>query len=450
MSTITELPVHDITSAHVDRDALYRKVRWRLMPMLVLCYVCAFINRSNVGFAKLEFVKDLGFDEVIYGFGAGIFYAGYMVFEVPSNLYLAKRGARRTLLRIMVLWGLASAGMALMQSPTQFYTLRVILGAAEAGLFPGVLLYLTFWVPASRRARFTSVFMVSIALSGLIGGPLSSAIMGGMNGVLGLAGWQWLFIIEGLPSCLLGVIAYWYLSDGPASAPWLDERERHALVDDLARDHTGATGPVHRSFGPVLRDPRFYVLVCMAYALFASIGAVSFWLPSIIRESGIRSTGTIGLLSAIPYLTGAVAQILVGRHSDKHLERRWHTAVPALIAATSWGLLPFLGGRPVPALIILCLATAGTLASMVPFWTIPPTLLTGTAVAAGIALISTVGSFANLVSPILVGWLARNTGLLAAGQYYYAVVTALGALALAIGGRRRAPVPTPAPATSEV
>ena len=429
--------------AEIDRDALYAKVRWRLMPLLVLCYVSAFINRSNIGFAKLQFVKDLGFDEVVYGFGAGIFYAGYMIFEVPSNLYLAKRGARRTLLRIMILWGLASAGMALMQTPTQFYALRVLLGAAEAGLFPGVLLYLTFWVPASRRARFTSVFMVSIALSGLIGGPLSSLIMGGLNGTMGLAGWQWLFIVEGLPSCVLGVIAYAYLSNGPGEAPWLDPAERVAILDDLQRDHKSATGPVHRSFGPVLRDPRFYVLVCMAYALFASIGAVSFWLPSIIRESGVRSVGLIGMLSAIPYLIGACAQILVGRHSDKHLERRWHTAGPALIAAVSWGLLPILGGHPVPALVILCLATAGTLASMVPFWTIPPTLLTGTAVAAGIALISTVGSFANLVSPMLVGWLARRTGSLAAGQYYYAVVTALGALALAIGGRQRPAVVQP-------
>jgi len=425
-------------------DRIYARVKWRLMPILVLCYLCSFINRSNIGFAKLQFIRDLGFNETIYGFGAGIFYAGYMLFEVPSNLYLAKRGVRRTLLRIMVLWGLASAAMAAMRTPGQFYALRILVGAAEAGLFPGVLLYLTYWVPASRRARFTSMFMVSVALSGIIGGPLSGVIMRWAADLGGLRGWQWLFIIEGLPSCLLGLIAYRYLSDGPHQANWLTDEERRIIVDDLESDHKSATGPVHRSFRLALSDQRFYVLMAMAYALFASIGGVSFWLPTIVRDSGVVNVGTIGVVSAIPYFVGAIAQILVGRHSDRHLERRWHTACPALIAALAWALLPAFGASPVPALALLTLATAGTLAIMVPFWTMPSTLLSGTAVAAGIAVISTVGSVANLISPMLVGWITSRTGSLAAGQYYYAAATAAGALALASLGFRRTPLLMPA------
>jgi sugar phosphate permease len=423
-------------------DVVYRKVQWRLLPVLMVCYVLAFLDRSSISFAKLQFSHDLGFSEAVYGFGAGIFYVGYMSFAVPCNLFLAKKGVRLTLLIIMMAWGLTEAFMAAMRTPMQYYVLRLVLGAAEAGLFPGVLLYLTYWVPASRRGRFTAVFMTAVALSGIIGGLLSAAIMDGFHGLAGLAGWQWLFIVAGLPSCAMGVVAYFYLSDGPAQASWLTETERQVIANELQGDHKGTGRRPHRSFSQALRDPRFYMLACMAYALFASVSGFNFWLPQIVRDSGVASLRSIGLLAAVPWLAGAVAMILAGRFSDRHFEhRRWHTASAALVAAVAWGMLPVAGRHPVSALVVLTLATAATLAAMVPFWTMPAALMSGTAAAAGIALFSLVGSAGSLISPVLVGLVADSTGSLESTHYYYTAVMAAGALAVAFAGPRRAAAP---------
>jgi MFS family permease len=417
-------------------DRVYRSIMWRIMPFLGVCYVAAFINRSNLGFARLEFMRQLGFNEAVYGFGAGVFYVGYVLCEVPSNLYLAKSGVRKTLLRIMVLWGLCSAAMAFMKTANEFYVLRALLGAAEAGLFPGVLLYLTFWVPSARRAQFTAVFMFSVAVSGIVGGPLSGAIMHWLAGVYGLKGWQWLFLVDGLPSCLLGIMAYYFLCDHPSQAAWLSESDKSILLADLAKDQKQKTNETHGSFGPALRDPRFCLLLVMAYALYASTTGVFLWLPTIIRNSGIKNVWTVGLLSSIPFLIAAAAQFAVARHSDKSLERRWHTVCPALLAAIGWALLPFVATNPFLSTAILTLTTAGTLAAMVPFWTMPSGILSGTAAAAGIALVSTVGAVGSLLSPMLVGWIANRTGSLVAGQYYFAAVMFFGAIAvLSIRGR---------------
>lgn len=418
-----------------DQDAVaetaYRKMMWRLMPFLVLCYLAAFVDRSNVGFAKLQFLHDLGFTEAIYGVGAGLFYLGYMLFEVPSNLHLARHGARATLLRIMVLWGLTSAAMAVMRTPLQFYGLRALLGAAEAGFFPGVLLYLTYWVPPQRRARFTSLFMMSIAISGVVGGPLAGLIMGSLDGWRDLRGWQWLFIIEGLPSCVLGVVAYFYLSDRPAQARWLSVDEKAAVAADLAPSVRPEPGR-HGDILAALRDSRFFTITAMAFALFTSVSGVTLWLPTVLRNSGLSGVLQIGLLSAIPYSIGAVAQYLVGRSSDRRLERRIHAAIPALCGAVGWTLLPSVSTQPGLALAVMTLATAGTLAAMPPFWSLPPALLSGTAAAAGIALVSTVGSLGSFLSPMVIGWLAEKTGSLAAGQYYVAGILAVGALAIGV------------------
>jgi MFS family permease len=433
-STAAAMPRHGATTdaRTIEADAAYRKVLWRIMPFLMLCYVVSFIDRSNVGFAKLHFIADLGFNDAIYGIGAGIFYVGYILFEVPSNMLLHKSGVRLTLLRIMVLWGLFSAGMAFMQTSTHFYVMRFLLGAAEAGMFPGMLLYLTYWVPLNRRARFNALFTASIPLAGMIGGPLSGAIMHAFEGVHGMKGWQWMFIIEGLPACFLGVFAYFYLQDGPAASKWLTPRQKEIIAEDLAQSNVKREhGP--ESFLAALKNPRLYWLSGMGVAVLVSTGGVFFWLPTIIRKSGIENVMTIGVLSVIPFLIALVLQFLNARHSDRTGERRWHVAIPAFVAAIGWAALPSVQSSVPLSMLMLTLATAGTLSLTGPFWTLPSTFLSGKAAAGGIALLSTFAGMGSVFSPMLVGWLSSTTGSLAMGQYYFAALMLFGAVTLLVG-----------------
>jgi MFS family permease len=433
-STAAAMPRHGATTdaRTIEADAAYRKILWRIMPFLMLCYVVSFIDRSNVGFAKLHFIADLGFNDAIYGIGAGIFYVGYILFEVPSNMVLHKSGVRLTLLRIMVLWGLFSAGMAFMQTSTHFYVMRFLLGAAEAGMFPGMLLYLTYWVPLNRRARFNALFTASIPLAGMIGGPLSGAIMHAFEGVHGMKGWQWMFIIEGLPACFLGVFAYFYLQDGPAASKWLTPRQKEIIAEDLAQSNVKREhGP--ESFMAALKNPRLYWLSGMGVAVLVSTGGVFFWLPTIIRKSGIENVMTIGVLSVIPFLIALVLQFLNARHSDRTGERRWHVAIPAFVAAIGWAALPSVQTSVPLSMLMLTLATAGTLSLTGPFWTLPSTFLSGKAAAGGIALLSTFAGMGSVFSPMLVGWLSSTTGSLAMGQYYFAALMLFGAVTLLVG-----------------
>lgn len=416
----------------LEADATYRKVLWRIMPFLMLCYVVSFIDRANIGFAKLHFVADLNFNDAIYGIGAGIFYVGYILFEVPSNMVLHQSGVRKTLLRIMVLWGVFSAGMAFMQTSTQFYVMRFLLGAAEAGMFPGMLLYLTYWVPLSRRARFNALFTASIPLAGILGGPLSGAIMHAFEGVAGMRGWQWMFIIEGLPACALGLFAYFYLQDGPASSTWLTTRQKQIISEDLAQ-HGAKQDKGEASMMAALTNPRLYWLAGMGVAVLVSTGGVFFWLPTIIRKSGIDNVMTIGALSVIPFLIALVVQFMNARHSDRSGERRWHVAIPAFAASIGWAALPSTQGNVMLSMLMLTLATAGTLGLTGPFWTLPSSFLTGKAAAAGIALLSTIAGIGSVFSPMLVGWLSSTTGSLAMGQYYFAALMLFGAVTLLIG-----------------
>jgi MFS family permease len=417
-------------------DAVYRKVLWRLMPFLMLCYVVSFIDRSNIGFAKLLFIKDLGFNDAIYGIGAGIFYVGYILFEVPSNLYLHKVGVRATLLRIMVLWGLCSAAMAFMVTPASFYIMRLLLGAAEAGLFPGMLLYLTYWVPLSRRARFTALFTASIPIAGMVGGPLSGWLIHAFEGVAGMRGWQWLFIVEGLPACFLGVGAYYYLQNSPSSSNWLSADEKALIQRDFDAENKAKAGKSPHTFKAALREPRLYWLAGMGIGVLVSTGGIFFWLPSIIRKSGIDNVLTIGLLSVIPFFIALVAQYLNARHSDKTGERRWHVAVPAIIAACGWVMLPAVHDSPALSVLMLTLVTAGTLSLTGPFWTLPSTFLSGAAAAGGIAVLSTIAGLGSVFSPMLVGWLSSTSGNLMAGQYYFGALMFIGALSLLAGVKR--------------
>jgi len=421
-------------------DATYQLIAWRLIPLLMLGYVSAYVDRSNIGFAKLQFLADLRLTETMYGIGAGLFYLGYCLFEVPSNLVLAKIGARATFLRIMVLWSLCSAALAFIHDATHFYVLRFLLGAAEAGFFPGVLFFLSQWAPASRRARFTAVFMSAMALSGIIGGPLAGWIMHSLDGAAGLKGWQWLFLVEGAPGIVLGLLSYWLLADKPADAKWLSDDQKRWIAEDLARDASGRDVQRHHDFIGALKDRRLYVLAMMSIALISGIGGISLWLPSIVRSSGVTDILHIGLLSAVPYVVAVVTQQLVARSSDRRQERRWHAAIPAAVAAVGWFLLPFVEDMTWVALGMLTLMTAGSFGATGPFWSLPASYLSGTAAAGGIAIVTTFGGISGFISPIVVGWATTATGSLAAGQIYYGSLMALGAVVLLYGTRTAQPV----------
>jgi MFS family permease len=426
-----------------ESDAVYGRIFWRIMPFLVLVYVIAFIDRSNVGVAKLQFTGDLGFSEAVYGFGSGIFYLGYLLLEIPSNLYLARVGLRRTLVRIMILWGLCCAALGLMSDAWQFYGLRFLLGAAEAGLFPGMLLYLTYWVPAARRAQFMAMLLASIPVAGVLGGPLAGWIMSGLAGVLDLAGWRWLFVIEGLPAVALGVVAYHYLDDGPAACRWLTGAQKATVARDLAQDRLWSRTRTHDSFLAVLKDSRFYMMGGLAFAILVSTASLFLWAPTIVRGAGVEDVLQVGLLSSLPFGVGLVAQVVVARHSDRTMERRWHAAGPALVAACGWLAMPLVADSPRLALAALCVAAAGSLAATAPFWTLLTTLLSGRAAAGGIALITTIAGVGNFLSPVLVGFLSDRTGSMAVGQFYFAGLLAVGALMLLLGVRATRAAPTP-------
>jgi sugar phosphate permease len=422
-----------------DSARIYRKIGWRVIPFLMLCYVFAYLDRSNIGLAKLVITEDLHFNEAIYGLGAGLFYLGYSVFEIPSNLLLKRTGARLAFMRIMICWGLVSAAFAFITMPSHFYVLRLLLGAAEAGFFPGVIFFLTFWAPASRRAQFTAIFMSSMALSGLIGGPVSGWIMTSASGLGGLKGWQWMFLLEGLPSCFIGLLAYYALADDPSQVKWLTEAERETVRRDLELE-TREAGSVaaHTSFAAALRDPKVYALAAMSVALISGIGGIALWLPSILHRAGVTNMLYVGLLSGLPYAVAIVAQQYAARRSDRHGERRWHAAIPAAIGGAGWLSLPLVSGRPGLALLCLTVAAAGTFGATGPFWSMPAAYLRGTAAAGGIALITTFGGVSAFLSPLIVGWVAAKSGSLVFGQYYYGALMLLGAVLLVSGTASRA------------
>jgi ACS family phthalate transporter-like MFS transporter len=409
-------------------DAVYAKVTRRLLPFLFVCYVFAYIDRANIGFAHLQFSRDIGLSEAAFGFGVGLFYAGYMLFEVPSNLWLARVGVRKTLMRIMALWGLVSAGTAFVQTPMQFYIARVLLGVAEAGFFPGIILYFTYWFPSARRARVTALFMTAICVSGIVSGPVSGLILNNL----------WLFVIEGLPSVVAGLFAYLYLTDRPEQATWLSDDEKALLLRELEHDAALKASHAHGSIWDALKEPKFYFLTFAYFSVpWASI-VVHVWAPSVIRKSGITNFWTIGLLSAIPYVFGAVAMYLLGRHSDRKLERRWHFMGSAVMAALGVALLPAAASQPTALIVLLCIATAGYLGMLSLFWTIPPAYLSSTVAASGIGLISSLGQFGGMAAPSVIGYTSTHFGSSAIGLYTVAIVSVLGGLAVVLGIPARA------------
>jgi D-galactonate transporter len=390
-------------------DATFRKVTWRLIPFLFICYIVAFLDRINIGYAQLQMKQTLPFSDAVYGLGAGIFFIGYFLFEVPSNLMLAKVGARKTLLRIMFLWGLVAAAMMFVSTPTMFYVLRFFLGVFEAGFFPGVLLYLTYWYPNARRGRIIALFMSATAIAGIVAGPLSGGIMKYMDGMNGWAGWQWLFLVQGLPASLLGVAAYFYLQDKPEDARWLSPAEKAIVRTQLEQDQHAAPGS-HGSFWQLLRDPKVYVLSLIYFLLLGAAYAIIFWVPTVIRSWGVTDMLQIGMYAAIPNLVGAVAMVLVARHSDAKMERRWHLIGCVLLASVGMLLTVMVKGNLALSLACLSLAVVGVASATPIFFTIPTAYLAPASAAAGLALISSLGNLGAAVSPSLTGLISARTG----------------------------------------
>ena len=393
-------------------EATYRKVTWRLLPLLFLCYVLAYLDRVNVGFAKLQMQQDLGLSDTVYGIGAGIFFIGYFLFEVPSNLVLERVGARIWIARIMILWGFLSAATMFVTGATMFYTLRFALGIAEAGFFPGIILYLTYWYTRTHRARMVAGFMTAITLSGVIGGPVSGFILKHLSGVSGLAGWQWLYLLEGLPSIVVGFLVLFLLDDGPAKAKWLTAEEREFLARRVQEEEElkKAEGTGHHRFADAFRSGKLWLLAFIYFCVVMGLYGISFWLPSILSDTMTSDPWRIGLLTAVPWAAAAVVMVLVGRDSDRTGERRWHTAVPALVAGAAFATSAIPGIEALPSFAALSVATCGVMAAVSCFWSLPTAFLSGTAAAAGIAWINSLGNLAGYVSPFVVGSVRDRTG----------------------------------------
>jgi D-galactonate transporter len=406
-------------------DALYRKVTLRLVPFLVLCYVVAYLDRVNVGFAKLQMLSDLQFSDTVYGLGAGIFFLGYFLFEVPSNIILHKVGARRWIARIMITWGIISSAMIFVKTPPVFYALRFLLGLAEAGFFPGIILYLTYWFPHARRGRITTFFMTAVPLSGLIGGPISGWIMHTFHGDHGMAGWQWLFLLEGIPSVIIGVVVLLWLDDRISHAKWLTDNEKAVLTRNIEAEERVKEDPPIRE---AMTKPRVWAMASIYFSFVMGLYGVGFWMPTLIKNTGVDDPLAIGLLTAIPNLFAVVGMIIISRNSDRRRERRWHLAIPAFIGAVGLVGSALWAGNTWLAIVSLTLANIGICTVLPLFWSLPTALLGGTAAAAAIALINSVSNLAGFISPYLVGWLKDTTGTTSSGIYVLAACLCVGAL----------------------
>ena len=405
--------------------ATYAKVTWRLLPLLFLCYVGSYLDRVNVGFAKLQMLNDLKFSDTVYGLGAGIFFIGYFIFEVPSNMILHRVGARLWIARIMITWGLVSGAMIFVNTPTTFYVMRFLLGAAEAGFFPGVILYLTYWYPSHRRGKIVALFMTGIPISGVIGGPLSGWILRNMNGTNGLAGWQWMFILEAIPSLVLGIAVIVYLQDRIHDAKWLTEEEKQLLEAQVKAE---ASQKEEQSLGQMVANPKTWLLALIYFSFVMGLYGVSFWLPTIIKTTGVTDLFDVGILTAIPYAFSVVAMLLIARSADKHRERRWHVVIPAILGSIGLILSIMFDHNTLLAMGALTLAAIGIVSVLPLFWSLPTALLGGTAAAAGIALINSVGNLAGFVSPYAVGWLKDTTQSTNSGMVLLAASLLLGAV----------------------
>ena len=410
-----------------------QKVSRRLIPYLFVLYVAAYLDRINVGFAQLQMRSALGFSDTVYGLGTGIFFIGYFLFEVPSNLILARVGARVWIARIAITWGLISSAMAIVQTPAEFYVLRFLLGVAEAGFFPGVIYYLSQWFPAADRASAISRFMTAAAVSGIVGGPLSAALFK-LDGLSGLAGWQWIFVAQGIPSVILGVTTLRFLTDRPSEAKWLSSMEREYLDRTMRTETADISRTGHVTLRRALLHPTVWRLSLLSFTLLVGLYSISFWLPQIVQSLSSGTNVEVALLSGIPYAAAAVAMVMVGQHSDRNRERCLHIAGSALVGAA--GLVATaVFQTPVPGLIAISVAAMGIFSAIPVFWSLPTTFLSGTAAAGAIALINSVGNLGGFFGPYLIGCVRDLTGGFT-GSLVFIAVLLVGSAVLAVSLRR--------------
>lgn len=407
-------------------DVTYKKITWRLLPYLFVAYVFAYLDRVNIGFAAVQMKADLNFTDAVYGLGAGMFFIGYFMCEIPSNLLMNKIGARLTIARIMICWGLVSSCMMLVTSPTSFYLLRLLLGVFEAGFAPGVLLYLTLWYPPARRAQMAAIFLSGAAVAGLIGAPISGWMLDALDEFAGLHGWQWLFMLEGIPSVLLGLMALVLLPDRPGAASWLTPEEKNRIKGELVTPQSTA----HHGFIDALRDPVIYYIALAWFTVICGIYAVAFWMPMLMQDAGIKTSTQIGLWSIIPYGFAAIGMVLISRHSDKVMERRWHAATCALLGALGLGLLPFVHSSFSLTMTALTLASTAVFSAMPITLAMPMCYLSSKAAPGGIAFVNTIGLLGGVASPYMLGLIKTNTGSLDNGLFVIAALLAIGSILL--------------------
>lgn len=413
-----------ITSPEVVENMTYRKVAFRIIPLLMICYIIAYLDRVNVGFAKLQMSEELGFSEAIYGLGAGLFFIGYFFFEIPSNILLHKLGARLWIARIMITWGLLSALFAFVQTEWQFYILRFLLGAAEAGFYPGVILYLTYWFPSHRRGKMFALFQAGSPAAGIFGNPLSGWIMDQFHDTAGWQGWQWMFVLEAIPAVVLGVVILLYLDNSVKAAKWLTEEEKAIISRDIEADSKGKAAS--HSLMSLVKNPMLWVMTLIYFCFVMGQYGLTLWMPTLIRASGVTSNVTIGLLGAIPFICAIIAMVIFSRSADHYRERRWHLVVPALLGAVGFVVAASATNTTV-SIIFLSMAAAGVLACAPLFWSLPTAILSGAAAAAGIALINSVANLAGFISPYMVGIIRDATHSSELGMYVLAGFLILGA-----------------------
>jgi sugar phosphate permease len=414
-------------TAGVDRDAVYRKIGWRLLPFVLACYVVNYLDRVSIGYAKLQFLSELHLNEAAFGMITAVFFFGYIAFEVPSNLLLMRVGAPATLTRIMVLWGAVVVSMMFARNEFWLYVQRFLLGAFEAGFFPGVLLYLSFWFPNHRRGRATSLFLVGIPLSGLIGGGISGAVMEGMDGWLGLRGWRWLFLVDGFPAILLGLAAMFVLTDRPENASYLSNAEKQVVVEDMEADRRARTTAASTTVAETLRNPKVWLLVAV-YFTSVFINTNNIWFPTLLRGVGAKSVTETGYILAGAWVFAAIVVVLVCHNSDRVGERKWHLFVTGMLAVVAYFALPLTAGSLWASAVLIAVALALSYSFFMVFWTVPPVFLEARGAAMGIAMISALGQFGGLSGPAVVGWAFQSTGSIYVGFSVAAALLFVGTL----------------------
>ena len=414
------------STALVSEADVYRKVAWRIIPLLFICYIAAYLDRVNVSFAKLQMQADVpAISDTVFGLGTGIFFLGYFIFEVPSNILMEKLGARLWIARIMITWGIISTMMIFVNSPWAFYGLRLLLGFAEAGFFPGVILYLTYWFPSRRRGEMVALFMMAIALTGVVGAPLSGWILHEFNGAAGLKGWQMLFLLEGIPSIALGIFVPWLLANSVRSANWLSEDEKQLLEQNLQAEES-RKDPL--PMAGLFFDPRLILFAAIYFCSTMGLYGTGFWIPQLIKNTGVKDPLYVGLLTAIPYGFGALAMLVLGKSSDRSGERRLHFALASFLGAAGIVISNLFRQNTLVAMVGLTLATLGILATFPLFWPMPTDLLAGTSAAAGIAWVNSLGNLGGFFAPFIVGWFTDLTKRSDYGLYVIAGALALGSL----------------------